>query len=77
MGKTERGCGSETISKDGAARTSRIEVRVSETEKTYVQELAEEHGMSVSELVLDCLLGDMPSTREELDREEESLGIIR
>lgn len=80
MPKTDRGCGSETISKDGGVRKHRIDIRVSAAEKAYIQALADEHGMSVSELGLDCLLVDMPTTRDRSDhraeREMHSKGLV-
>lgn len=51
-------------SKDGAPRLVRY-FRASDAEWTYMKELAAEHGQTVSSLIRECLLADMPTTRNE------------
>jgi hypothetical protein len=53
----------KTTSKDGAVRSMRY-FRASDAEWEFMQAVAAEHEMSVSELIRDCLLVDMPITRE-------------
>lgn len=65
MPKDDRGCGRETESKDGGVRNVRY-FRASDAEWEFMKELAAEQDpvISVSELIRDCLLVDMPETRK-------------
>ncbi len=85
MPKAKRGYGRETTSLDGGVREVRW-YRASDAEYAYIQALAVEYGFTkttkdgvttpnVSALILDCLLVDMPRTRE-IESEMESKGIV-
>ena len=54
-----------TTSKDGGLRRRRC-FRASDAEWRYMHAIAHEYGQSVSELIRECLLVDMPETREQL-----------
>ena len=65
--------GRPRTSKDGGKRHRRS-FSVSDAEYTYIQQLAADYEQTVSELIRDCLLVDMPETRT--SRENEPLGIV-
>jgi hypothetical protein len=55
--------GRPTTSKDGGVRHVRY-FRASDAEWLYIRRLADDYGMTASELIRDCLLGDMPDSQE-------------
>ena len=58
-----------TTSHDGGLRTMRY-FRASDAEWKFIRELAEDNGMSASELIRSCVLDEMPKSNPALKEDE-------